>query len=80
MADDDIAKALALFELQPPLTQDALNHKRQQLRHIWNPHRYAHLSNNPRKYMQMVRKAEAMSKDIDAAYETLARWLAEHRS
>ena len=71
MADESIDKALKLFELTPPVTQEQLNQRREQLLHIWNPHRFANLTNNPKKYMQMVKKGEAMTKEIEEAYRLL---------
>ena len=71
MTDESIDKALKLFELTPPVTQEQLNQRREQLLHIWNPHRFANLTNNPKKYMQMVKKGEAMTKEIEEAYRLL---------
>ena len=39
------------------------------------PPRYANLTNNPKKYMQAYKRAEAMTKDINAAYELLVERL-----
>jgi hypothetical protein len=33
------------------------------------------VTNNPRKYMAKYTQAEAMTKDIHAAYELLVSWL-----
>ena len=33
------------------------------------------VTNNPRKYMAKYKQAEAMTKDINAAYEMLLEWL-----
>jgi hypothetical protein len=68
---EDIEKALKLFELTEPFTREALDKKRQELLVIWHPHRYAMVTNNPRKYMAKYKQAEAMTKDIHAAYELL---------
>jgi len=46
----------------------------------WHPHRYASLTNNPRKYMQMYKKGEAMTKEVNAAYDLLAAWLEKANS
>ena len=73
MTDESIVKALKLFELTPPVTQEQLDQRREQLLHIWNPHRFANLTNNPKKYMQMVKKGEAMTKEIEEAYRLLLR-------
>jgi hypothetical protein len=73
MAEDLVKKALELFGLALPITQEQLDRKRKELLHTWDPHRFAHLSNNPRRYMQMVRKGEAMTKELEAAYDLLLR-------
>ena len=75
MTQADIEKALKLFELTEPFTREALEKKRQELLVTWHPHRYAMVTNNPRKYMAKYKQAEAMTKDIHAAYELLVSWL-----
>ncbi len=72
---EGIDHALAMFGLTPPLTRDHLEERRRELLATWHPHRYANLTNNPRKYMSMYRKGEAMTKAINAAYELLVAWL-----
>jgi hypothetical protein len=71
MTREDIDKALKLFELTEPFTREALDKKRQELLVTWHPHRYAMVTNNPRKYMAKYKQAEAMTKEIHAAYELL---------
>jgi DnaJ-domain-containing protein 1 len=66
-----INKALELFELSESLTRGTLEARRRALLATWHPHRYANLTNNPRKYMQMYKKGEAMTKEIEAAYQLL---------
>lgn len=68
---EDLEKALALFELTEPFTREDLDKKKQDLLVTWHPHRYANLTNNPRKYMKMYTQAEAMTKEVNAAYELL---------
>jgi hypothetical protein len=68
---EDLEKALALFELTEPFTREALDKKKKELLVTWHPHRYAMVTNNPRKYMKMYTQAEAMTKEINAAYELL---------
>lgn len=75
-----IDKALELLGLTEPVTREALEVKRRELLATWHPHRYANLTNNPRRYMQMYRKGEAMTKEIGAAYELLSAWLAAKAS
>ena len=75
MDRDAITKALELFELNESLTRSTLEARRRALLATWHPHRYANLTNNPRKYMQMYKKGEAMTKEIAAAYALLQAWL-----
>ncbi len=72
---EDLEKALALFELAEPFTREDLDRKKQELLLTWHPHRYAMVTNNPRKYMAKYKQAEAMTKEIHAAYELLVRRL-----
>ena len=71
----DIERALALFGLSPPVNREQLEERHHALLFTWHPNRYANLTNNPRKYMQMYKKGEAMTKEIRAAYELLIAWL-----
>jgi len=68
---EPLDKALKLFELTEPFTREALDKKKQDLLVIWHPHRYAMVTNNPRKYMAKYKQAEAMTKEIQTAYELL---------
>ena len=72
---EDFDKALKLFELTEPFTREDLDKKKQDLLVTWHPHRYANLTNNPRKYMKMYTQAEAMTKEVNAAYELLVNRL-----
>jgi len=72
---EDLEKALALFELTEPFTREALDKKKKELLVTWHPHRYAMVTNNPRKYMKMYTQAEAMTKEINAAYDLLVERL-----
>ncbi len=38
----------------------------------WNPARYANLTNHPKQYMKNYKKAEEMTKKIEAAYSLLS--------
>lgn len=73
-----MAQALALFNLTLPLNSTTLYERYQELLVTWHPHRCANLTNNPTKYMQMYKKAEAMTKDVQAAYTLLKEYL-EHQ-
>ncbi len=67
--------ALHLFGLAEPFTREQLDEKRRALLAAWQPHRFANLTNNPRKYMQSYKKGEAMTKEIESAYQLLSAWL-----
>ena len=45
---------------------------RRALLYTWNPARYSNLTNNPKKYMQAYKKAEEMTKLIEAAHALLS--------
>lgn len=77
MAQADLAKAMQTFGLVDRPSRALLEAKRKELLATWHPHRYANLTNNPRKYMQMYKKGEAMTKEIQAAYEILVAWLTD---
>jgi hypothetical protein len=79
MQQEDIDKALKLFDLAEPFTREALDKKKKELLVTWHPHRYAMVTNNPRKYMQMYKQGEAMTKEINAAYELLQARLEEKK-
>ncbi|MBA2486995.1 MAG: hypothetical protein H0V35_13070 [Nitrospira sp.] len=72
MADDTLAKALELFTLTLPVTREQLDQNHAQLLHTWNPHRFANLTNNPKKYMQAYKKAEEMTRLIETSYALLS--------
>jgi len=80
MSQEDFTKALKLFELTESFTREVLDKKRQELLVTWHPHRYASLTNNPRKYMKMYKQGEAMTKEITAAYEVLLNRLEKKES
>jgi hypothetical protein len=80
MKQDDIDHALQLLSLTPPFNREQLDEKRRELLATWHPHRYANLTNNPRRYMQMYKKGEAMTKEIQAAYNVLVAWLQNNQS
>ena len=73
--NESLAQALALFELAEPFTREDLDKKSRELLLTWHPHRYAMVTNNPRKYMAKYKQGEAMTKDINAAYALLVERL-----
>jgi hypothetical protein len=80
MAIETLQQALDLFGLTWPVTRAALDARRESLLRTWHPHRYANLTNNPRKYMLMYKKGEAMTKDIHAAYGRLLQHLEQENT
>lgn len=66
-----LSEALQLFGLSEPLSPGMLESKRDELLAIWHPYRYANLTNNPKKYMHMYKKGEAMTQEVHAAYHLL---------
>jgi len=75
MKQEEIDHALRLLSLTPPFSRQQLDEKRRELLATWHPHRYANLTNNPKRYMQMYKKGEAMTKDIQAAYDVVVKWI-----
>ena len=73
--DDALARAQELFGLTQPISPDQLTARRQELLHTWYPARYANLTNNPKKYMQMFKQAEEMTRKVEAAYPLLSAWI-----
>ena len=63
--------ALKIFEVPEPLSLNQLHEKYRKLLWMWHPHRYASLTNNPQKYMEMYKKGEAKTKEVHAAFEIL---------
>lgn len=76
MADDvtqkDVTHALEILGLTLPVTRHALDRARRVQLYTWNPARYSNLTNNPKQYMQAYKKAEEMTKLIEAAYALLS--------
>ena len=77
-SEDALANALALFKLTLPLDPTTLHERYRALLATWHPARYASLTNNPTKYMQMYKKGEAMTRDVEAAYTVLKARLEKH--
>ena len=73
---EDVNHALEVLGLTLPVTPETLARTRRVLLYTWNPARYSNLTNNPKKYMQAYKKAEEMTKLIEAAYTLLSAVLA----
>ncbi len=76
---DELAlqEASSLFELSDNYDLETLSARYQKLLYTWHPARYASLTNNPRKYMEMYKKGEAKTKEIHASYKVLFERLAQ---
>jgi len=72
VSQEDVNHALEVLGLTSPITPETLARTRRVLLYSWNPARYANLTNNPKKYMQAYKKAEEMTKLIEAAYTLLS--------
>jgi len=68
-------EALKLFNLTAPFSKERLAQCYEEARRTWYPSRYAGLTNNPGKYMEMYKKGEAKTKEIHAAYQLLLAYL-----
>ncbi|MFO0701044.1 MAG: hypothetical protein U0236_17615 [Nitrospira sp.] len=71
LTEQDIAHALDILGLSFPFTTEDLERAKRVQLYTWNPSRYAGLTNNPAQYMQQFRKAEDMTKTVEAAYALL---------
>jgi len=72
VSQEDVSHALEVLGRTLPVTPETLTQTRQALLHTWNPARYSNLTNNPKTYMQAYKKAEEMTKLIEAAYALLS--------
>ncbi|HKT33298.1 MAG TPA: hypothetical protein VJR03_00610 [Nitrospira sp.] len=68
----EIAHALELLDLKLPTTREDLERAKRVQLYNWDPARYANLTNNPKQYMKNYKKAEEMTKRIEAAYALLS--------
>ena len=83
MADvtqEDVNHALEVLGLTLPVSAETLARTRRVLLYTWDPARYSNLTNNPKKYMQAYKKAEEMTKLIEAAYTLLSALLITDKS
>ncbi len=68
-------EAMYLFNLTTPFSQETLIQRYEEARRTWYPSRYAGLTNNPGKYMEMYKKGETKTKEIQEAYQLLLTYL-----
>ena len=72
VTQEDVTRALEVLGLTLPVTPETLARTRRVLLYTWNPARYSNLTNNPKKYMESYKKAEEMTKLVEAAYTLLS--------
>ena len=72
VTQEDVNHALEVLGLTLPVTPETLARTRRVLLYTWDPARYSNLTNNPKQYMESYKKAEEMTKLIEAAYTLLA--------
>jgi len=71
----DLTHALEILGLTLPVTSEDLERARRVQLYTWNPARYSNLTNNPKQYMQAYKKAEEMTKLVEASYALLSALL-----
>ena len=71
----EVTRALEILELKLPTTSEALARAKRVQLYKWNPARYANLTNNPKQYMQAYKKAEEMTKLVEASHALLSALL-----
>jgi hypothetical protein len=71
VTQDDVNQALTVLGLTLPVTPETLDRAKRVQLYTWNPARYSNLTNNPKKYMEAYKKAEEMTKLIEASYTLL---------
>ena len=72
VTEQDVMHALELLGLTLPTTKKELERAKRVQLYNWNPARYANLTNHPKQYMKNYKKAEEMTKKIEAAYSLLS--------
>jgi hypothetical protein len=72
VTEKDVMHALEILGLALPTTQEDLERAKRVQLYNWEPARYANLTNNPKQYMKNYKKAEDMTKKIEAAYSLLS--------
>ena len=77
---EEIARALEVLGLTLPVTTEDLERAKRVQLYTWNPARYSNLTNNPKKYMEAYKKAEEMTKLVEASYALLTAVLVPDES
>jgi hypothetical protein len=68
----EIAHALEILGLTLPVTSEDIERAKRVQLWTWNPARFSNLTNNPTQYMQAYKKAEEMTRKVEAAYTMLS--------
>jgi hypothetical protein len=77
---EEIARALEVLGLTLPVTTEDLERAKRVQLYTWNPARYSNLTNNPKQYMEAYKKAEEMTKLVEASYALLTAVLVPDES
>lgn len=77
---EEIARALEVLDLTLPVTTEDLERAKRVQLYTWNPARYSNLTNNPKQYMESYKKAEEMTKLVEASYALLTAVLVPDES
>ena len=77
---EEIARALEVLGLTLPVTTEDLERAKRVQLYTWNPARYSNLTNNPKQYMEAYKKAEEMTKLVEASYALLSAVLVPDES
>ena len=72
MLDQEIAHALEILGLTLPLSSEELERAKRVQLYNWDPARYANLTNHPTQYTQAYKRAEEMTKRVEASYALLS--------
>lgn len=76
MTDDvihkEIVHALDILGLTLPVTSEDIERAKRVQLYTWDPARFSNLTNNPSQYMQAYKKAEEMTRKVEAAYTLLS--------
>jgi len=66
---------MQVFDLEGPFSLEDLRYRYEQAKRTWDPGRYAGHTNNPTHYMQMYKKGELKTKEIQSAFTLLQAFL-----
>lgn len=72
ITEQEITHALNILGLSIPFTTEDLERAKRVQLYTWNPARYAGLTNNPSQYTEQFRKAEEMTRTVEAAYALIS--------